>query len=135
MAREDLTEYQFAVGLLAALARQGITKILPPELDMQQLSDRAAAVTWKHLDENYEEVFDCRFCIYTHPIYRDSGSWRSTLHDCGRYGLLVPEIDTRMLRLEPSKLERQAAKVPGNRAIWDLLAKVFLEEYKRAQYS
>lgn len=128
-----LTAYDFAIGLLAGLTRQNIRAMLAPEKDFEQLSDRAAAATWQHLDERYGDTFDSRFRIYTDPTYGDSETWREALHECGQSWYLFPHLETGMLQFDRQAITSAAERLPGTPEIWDELAEVFLREYEAAR--
>jgi hypothetical protein len=128
-----LTAYDFAAGLLAGLARRGVTHIVPPELDDRQLTDAAAAAAWLHMESHFSQVFSCLFCVYPDRIYRDSPTWRDALHECGVSGLVTPLLRERSLELELSALARVNDRLPGDLSVWDELARVFVDEIERAR--
>ncbi len=124
----EFIAYDFAAGLLAGLARQGVTSMLAPQMDRENLSDRAAAHTYAYLDRHFANIFHCRFAIYTHPIHGYSTDWRQALYECGHNGLVSVVGDS--LHFDRALLEHVSRRLPGTMVIWDALAIVFLQEYR-----
>ena len=126
--RIELTYEDFVTGIFVTLHQRGITRMIPPELDEFNYSDKAAVATFNHLEEfpDVKARFFQTFCNHG-AVNEHSCEWQRALHELGP-GLFYANSATCYLEILGKPFPRWER--PGNDAMWDELTDVFCEVAK-----
>lgn len=123
--RQELTIYDFVIGLVVGMVAHDADGIVAPQLDTR--NDVAATVTCRHLEAHYRR-WRRTFAIYTND-YRESDEWRQALYHF-RETLFYPKEEGRILIFDKDMVARYAAKsLRGESEMWYELADVFIKSY------